>query len=125
MVERWFERELKLINPLYFAAFNRRTKKWSIRKWVSDRKIHQIDPWGFRSHVVMAVKYPKMDMRTIDDLRRGLYQARRAKYLMREIDEANRENEARIDREQTDIHKSGAKDIWNHYHNMSLDIGGK
>jgi len=122
MVERWFDRELKLIDPLYFAAYNNKTKKWGIRKW---RHPFLRRNWEINSNIVMAVKYPVLDMRTLNDLKKGLWQARRLKHMLMEIDEANRENEKRIDREQTEIHKAGAKDIWNHYHNMSVDIGGK
>jgi len=78
--ERYFQKELSLINPLYFAVYNEKTKKWGVRKW---RSPYHTNDWRISSDIVMAVKYDRLDGRTLHDLRRGLYQARRLKYLLR------------------------------------------
>lgn len=119
--ERYFQRELSLINPLYFAVYNTNTRKWNVRKWRSPYRKHN---WQINSDVVMAVKYPVLDGRSLYDLKRGLWQARRIKYLMHEIDEANRINEQKIDEEDLALHREGARDIYNHYKSNTVDLGG-
>lgn len=116
----WFQRELECIDPLYFAAYNTRTKKWGIRKW---RHPFVRRDWETNSNIVMAVKYPQLDQRTLFDLRKGLWQARRIKYLLREIDDWNKKNDQKIDAEQTAIHKEGAKDIYGHFKTNTVDMG--
>jgi hypothetical protein len=116
----WFQRELEAIDPLYFAVYNDKTRKWGIRKW---RSKNYKNDWRISSNIVMAVKYPQLDGRTLLDLKRGLWQAKRIKYLMREIDEYNRRNDQKIDAENTEIHRDGAKDIYGHFKTNTVDMG--
>ncbi|MCK7532357.1 MAG: hypothetical protein MZV63_15655 [Marinilabiliales bacterium] len=88
--------------------YNDKYKKWNIRKWNSPFLKRN---WKVNSTIVMAAKYKELDGRTMYDLKRGLWQARRINALMREIDEANRINEQKIDEQDALDHKDAARDV--------------
>ena len=52
--ERWIQRELSLINPLYFAVWDK--YQWRIRKWQSIHPLnHRIENWLIASTNIMSI----------------------------------------------------------------------
>ena len=71
----------------------------------------------------MAIKHADLDMRSLYDLKRGLWQARRVKYMMQEIEEHNKRNDQKIDEEDLRNHKDAATDLYKHFKTNTIDLG--
>lgn len=131
---RWSQDEARLIKPEYFVVFNPLTERWEVRKWASlywqnDWQLH-----GFSSFVRKSclhddqgrdIGFRPLDARLFYELKRGLYNARRAIYYLRELDEANRRMEEAADAEQDYQHKAAAKAIYKHYREPSVFVSKK
>ena len=121
--ERWIQRELKLINPLYFAVFD--GKKWRIRKWQSIHPLnHRIECWQINSKNIMSVPYGMLDRRAIDAVREGLWNALNAKKILLEIDRANDRQIYKAEIEDNLIARELAKSVWKHYREPSIFLNG-
>lgn len=115
-VPGWFQRELRLINETYFCIWNPIKYEFQIRRWLHKFWRPRTIQECFRvSKIVHKIPYFEFDERALYGLRVGLYNARIVTRLLREIDEANRENELKADNEDTYQHRAAAKDIWRHY----------
>lgn len=73
--------------------------------------------------IIMAIKHADLDMRSLYDLKRGLWQARRIKYMMQEIDENNRRNDEKIDAVDMEHHRDAATDLYKHFKTNTVDLG--
>jgi hypothetical protein len=125
-VPRWFQRELQLINENYFCAWNPRLMEFQVRQWTSKfyRPTVIVDIFK-NSKSVHSIPYVDFDERALYGLRLGLYNARTIARLLREVDEANRQNELQADREDTYQHRAAAKDIWRHYKHPRVFLNRK
>lgn len=120
-VPEWFARDLSLIHPKYFAVFDEHSRTWRIRKW----KTHTPRPhtWDVDSKQICIVHYFNLDMRILEDLKRGLYNARHAKKLLQEVDSANARQIEQSDIEQEYVSRYMAKCIYKHFREPMV-IGG-
>jgi len=113
----WFDRELKLICEDYFAMYNPLKRRWEVRR--NTFRLPRLKNWGaldrlWFSTFVRSCKHKEPVSDDLYMLRRGLYNARHAKMLLRQIDEANRTQEIANDAENTYQHRAAAKSIWHH-----------
>lgn len=129
----YIQKELNLIHPLYFAAFEPIMKRWHIRKWISFQPInHKIVHWKQLSTNILTIRkednvgndigYMPLDMRAVEAVKEGLYWARNAKKLLQEIDDANQGVVEKADEEDEYLHRYAAKRIWSHYREPSVFI---
>lgn len=121
----YIKQELRCIDPLYFAVFDKQKEVWKIRKWKSIHPInHKIDNWRFVSTNIMTID-DELDMRVIHAMQEGFYWARHAMELVRDIDESNKELERKHSIETELIGRDAAKAIWGHYREPSVYLSGK
>jgi len=121
--ERWINRELRLINPLYFAVWDKTT--WRIRKWQSIHPLnHRIENWQIASTGIMTVPYELLDRRAIDAVREGLWNAINAKKILLEIDRNNDRLQDNAAIEDELIARELAKSIWHHYRESTIFLNG-
>ena len=119
----YIQRELKLIDPLYFAVYNRRTRMWNIRKWLCRNPINQVF-WELNSNLVKRVVGNEITAKDLFELREGLYNALRARYIARKIDEHNMRLQEAADKEDDYQHRAAAKAIYHHYNEPTVCLGG-
>jgi len=127
-----FAKELACIHPRYFAVWDDTIKRWRIRRWLGNH--NKWTPWESFSDNVKTIcmedefgqdiGYAPLDQRTLDALREGLYWARHARKLFQMVDEANARRYANADIENEYIHRYGAKQIWRHFREPMVDLGG-
>lgn len=111
-IERWFARDLELINPFYFALSNERTRQWEIRR-LNGRFLNKKNKQN--STIVCRIPYNCLDNRILMDLRRGLYWATKAKELIQKVDENNARLVEQSNIEDEYIARYMAKRIWHFY----------
>lgn len=148
---RYIQKELNLINPLYFSVHDPRPRlsyrledekyvidtqgRWHVRKWKSIHPINQrIETWMFNSVPILIVHqsspdakdigYMDIDMRVIHRIREGLWNALNYKKLLAKIDQSNDDLQAKAEAEEEYIHRYGAKAIWRHYQEPTIFLGG-
>lgn len=123
----WVQKELSLIDPLYFAVWDTPNWCWRVRKWTSTHPIdHKLTLWESRSENV--TKLPIMEefnMEFINSMREGLYWARNAKYLLQEIDESNARLEERENEEQDYMARFMAKEVYRIFREPRVILSGK
>lgn len=132
--ERYIQRELKLINPLYFAIFNDKLKRWQIRKWDSVHPIRHRN-WDINSSLIKTIKredeqgndigYKDLTALELKLLRMGFYWARNAKKLLDDIDTHNYYLEQKALEDEEYYARWAAKDIWRHYRHQRVFLGDK
>jgi len=131
-VPSYIDKELSLINPKYFAVFDRQKKRWRVRKWDSMTRRRN---WRENSEAIFTVKkenakgddigYSPIDMRTVATMRLGFYNARNAVRLLQEIDAANDSIVRKGDAETDYLMRNGAKRIWHNYQEPSVYMNQK
>lgn len=145
LAPKYIQRELKAINPLYFAVFDSRPRfanmkvdkdgRWLIRKWKTTHPLQQrIENWKFMSLPILTIKnedqngrdigYCQLDMRAIHTIKEGLYNARIAKTILAKIDEANDTMVAKEDEEYEYQLRAAAKRVWHRYREPTVFLGG-
>lgn len=138
MADRAIEREIQVINPLYFLFWDEKGHWWEIRRWrnerwkrvpAKDRKFTIAHSEFVRRCVYTddqghIIGYRPVDQRFVYEFKRGLYNARRIKYFLQEIDDANKKMERQKDAEQDYQHRAAAKSIYHHYQEPTVHLGG-
>lgn len=139
-VQRYFQKELRLINPLYFAVWDDRKRpdgrgRWQIQKWNSVHPInHSVSRWRLRSKRIMTVKkesphrqddgYMPLDSRVLHSIREGLYGAINMKALFLKMDRADSTDEVTNERNRDLEAREEALTVWGHYREHFFDMGG-
>ena len=129
----YIQRELKVINPLYFAVWDNARKYWRIVKkksWYSKER-----NWRFDSVPILKIldnkdlhaeaKYKALDMRTIHMMKEGFYNARKAMEISRAIDNYNEALDEKANEDARYIGRETANDIWRHFREKTIDMGGR
>jgi len=132
----YFEREVELIDPYFFAAFNPRTQRWQIRVWKNDCAKTRIDIFGLyahKSYVVLNVcyqdedfndiGYKPLDQRTLHTLRLARRNADNPVAIAQEVDEANAKLEQEFDENVEYMMRDAAKTAWRHCREPMVDLG--
>ena len=120
---RWIQRELSLINPLYFAVWDK--YQWRIRKWRSIHPLnHRIENWLIASTNIMSIPYEMLDRRAIDSVREGLWNALNAKKILQQIDAENDKQIYSAEIEDELIARELAKSVWHHYQEPTIFLNG-
>lgn len=141
LAEGYVQKELGLINPLYFATYDNTPQhsdgrgRWHIRKWKSVFLAnHRISNWRFASINILTLRkedetgndigYRPLDIRAVKTVQEGLYWAKRAKILARKIDDSNQYMEENAEQEMGYISRYMAKRIWHYYREPTIILGG-
>ena len=128
----WFQRELRAIDPRYFAAFNPacRGGRWQVREWKFWHKPGRTDwaEWPKRSLLVTSIchyiekdggvedgGYMPLDGRALFAVKRGRHNAEDMKQVLYEMDKADEERQIKADAEMWDVTESKCRDIRRHY----------
>ena len=144
--EAWIQKELQLINPMYFAVFHpcvpagmsRGKGRWQVRKWLG------VYPKSLRlwntadSEPIMTVcieemtddglidaGYKPLDMRDIDAIRQSHWWKLKWKKNVQELDWRNARKKRQAMKELEYQSKYAAKKIWRHMHEPTVHQSGK
>ncbi len=123
---RYIQKELQAINSLYFAVYDEPHFKWRIRKWKSMHRMNHVsNHWTWDSTPIVSLEiHEDLSMNVIHTMNKGFYHARNYKRLLEEIDVSNDKLEASHDTETEYIGRDMAKQIWHHYQEKTIDLGG-
>jgi len=124
----WFDRELRLVDPWYFAMYNPLKRKWEMRRNVF--RLKNMAHWSdldklAHSTFVRSCKHLEPVAQDLYLLRRGLYNARHAREILRQVDESNRALTIAADAENTYQHRAAAAAIYHHYNEPTVHLSGK
>lgn len=138
--ERYFQKELQLISPLYFAVWDNTKRpdgrgRWQIMKWNSVHPInHSLEHWRLRSTRIMTVKkesperqddgYMPLDSRVLHEIRKGLYWAQNMKTLFQSMDRADNTAEVTHERNRELEARDAANSAWRYFREPFFDMGG-
>jgi hypothetical protein len=125
--QTWAQKELKLIDPRYFAVWDTKNKCFRVRKWYSTHPIDQkLSLWESRSdNIAKLPPYEEINMAFVESMREGFYWARNAKMLLQEIDESNAKLEESEAREQDYMARYMAKEIYRIYREPRIILSGR
>lgn len=132
-VPAYIQREIRAINPLYFAVWDNARQYWRVvKKRYPSSKMRN---WRFDSVPILKVldnedlhakaKYKALDMRTIHMMQEGFYNARRAMEISRAIDHHNEALEEKANEDARYIGRETGRSIWRHFREPFIDMGGR
>ena len=135
----YINREMGLINPLYFVVFNphiaKREGRWQVRKWDSHfARTDRNRCWQLNSLPILTIRkegesggdagYHPLDMRAVHAVKAGLAAARRAKEIALEVDAHNERLRQYWEDEEEYIYRYAAKTMWHHFREPTVILGG-
>jgi hypothetical protein len=134
---RYMQRELQLIDSMYFAIYNPQEGRWQIRKWIGIYpKKHSL--WKEFSENVLTIRkeimtdeglidggYDDLDMRVIYAIRKSHWFKLRWKQKITEMDLRNEMLERRYEEQFDYESKYAAKLIYRHLHEPTVLLSGK
>lgn len=135
----YFQEELKRINPNYFAVCNYYLNRYEIRSWDAGGDIskdaHLYGVWSKKSWLRLRVSmrneddedigFKPLDQRVLFALKKSEKESEDPERILREVDEANRQNELKIDRNLDQHFRDMANEIWKFCRTITVDQGGK
>lgn len=134
----WIQKELGLIDSMYFAVFNPEKTRWQIRKWIGvypkkfflwkefSENILTICREEYTSdRGLQDVGYMDMDRRTIDAIRESHWWKLDYKRKIQELDERNDKREQRSKDQLEYESKYVAKRVWRSMHEPTVHLSGK
>lgn len=138
LTPNWVQKELSLINPMYFAVYNPEEGRWQIRKWAGIfPKKHSL--WKEFSENILTickeeytdtsglqdVGYMNIDMRTIDAIRESHWWKLDYKRKIQELDMRNEKRDRQSSEELDYEGRYAAKRIWRNLHEPTVHLSGK
>jgi len=138
VVSDYFQRELSLINPNYFAVCNHYLNRYEIRSWDAEGEIssdaHLYGVYSKKSWLRLRVSvrneddedigFKPLDQRVLFALKKSEKESEDPERILREVDEANRLNEEKIDRNLDEHFRGMATEIWKFCRTITIDQGG-
>lgn len=133
--EAYIQKDLKCIDPNYFAVFNYKNKRWEIRKWLTQypRRGGRAY-WLDNSKLIFIVRqededgydcgYEPLDMRVISALQKSHWFKLRWKKELARIDRNNERLTEQADREMELQSRDMARAIYKYYREPSVFLGG-
>lgn len=140
LTPKWFNKELELIDPMFFCIFNPSIERWQIRKWkgVYPKALHlwdtdaseliftvTIEDYTEDDGFIADAGYKDLDMSEIHAIRKSHWFKLKWKKRIAEIDWKNEMLERRANQRLEDESKMAAKAIWRHYREPTVDYGGR
>jgi len=134
---RYIQKELSLINSMYFGVYNPEKHRWQIRKWkgVYPKKLSL---WREFSENILTIRreemtdeglidagYMEIDMRTIDAIRKSHWWKLQWKKKIAEMDWRNEKRERQAQEQMEYESKYAAKRIWRAMHEPTVHQSGK
>lgn len=135
---RWIQKELGLIDSMYFSVFNPEKQRWQIRKWtgVFPKKHHL---WREFSENILTiyreeytdraglqdVGYMDMDRRTIDAIRESHWWKLRWKQNVQALDWRNEKRDRQASEELDYQGRYAARQIWRSMKEPTVCLSGK
>jgi uncharacterized protein YdaT len=136
-VLNFIQRELRLINEMYFCVYNPEKGRWQVRKWQGIFP-KRLSLWREFSENILTIRrekmtdeglvddgYMDMDMRTVDAIRASHWWKLRWKKKIAEMDWRNEMREQKADEEMEYQSKYTARRIWRHMHEPTVHQSGK
>lgn len=116
--ERWFAKELSLIDPTFYATFNERRQRWEIRKKTSDKdllimRVSQYDGWE-------DIGYHPLDRRVLHALKLSKFNRENPSVCLQAVDEANAKLEQEATAEVEDRARTVGNQIWRHFRTKTV-----
>jgi len=146
---RYIQKELALINPMYFAVLNPCIRegtnmsygrnRWQVRKWTGTYpKSMRLWDTQFSEPILTICKeeysqelglydagYKEIDMRDIDAIRQSHWWKLRWKKNIQELDWRNEKRQRQAKDQLEYESKYAAKKIWRHLHEPTVHQSGK
>ncbi len=134
----YFQKELKLIHPDFFAVYNYCTNRYEIRCWdeshnawdIKDHEACSRKSWlrlgvSVRDEDDRDIGFKPLDQRVLFALKKSEKESQDPERMLREVDEANEANEAKIDRNIDQHFRDMANDIWMFCREIKVDYGAR
>jgi len=134
--DRWFTRELRLLDPDLFVVFHPKLRRWQIRQWLlphhkdAEQDYHE---WRRKSVLIRTVcyrdseyydiGYHPLDQRVLYALKLSRHYSLNPEQTARMVDESNKKLEDEWAVDNKDIAHEVAKSIWTHYREPMVDLG--
>lgn len=134
---QYIQKELNLIDSMYFAVYNPEKHRWQIRKWqgIYPKKLYL---WREFSENILTINreemtdeglidagYMEIDMRTVDAIRKSHWWKLHWKKNIQELDGRNERRERQEQAQLEYESKYVAKRIWRNLHEPTVHQSGK